>query len=78
MAPSGTSGYPNTQDADISMWGDMPKSNIFIRNNTFNLPTNQRSGWAIRLNNVTGGEITGNVIPGQTVQCSSCTGVTKQ
>lgn len=67
-----------TWDADISMWGDQAKSNIFIRNNTFNLPANQRSGWAIRLNNVNGGEITGNVIPGQTVQCNNCTNVTKQ
>jgi hypothetical protein len=77
MGPGNTF-QQSTQDADISMWGDMPKSNIYIRNNTFNLPTNQRSGWGIRLNNVTNGEVTGNTIPGQTVQCSSCTNVVKQ
>jgi hypothetical protein len=76
MAPSGTNAYPQAQDADISMWGDMPKSNIYIRNNTFNLPSNQKSGWAIRLNNVNGGQVTGNVIPGQTVQCPTCYNVT--
>lgn len=76
MAPSGTSGSPNTTDADITMWGSMAKSNIYIRNNIFNLPSIQRTGWAIRLNNVIGGQVTGNTIPGQTVQCSSCTNVT--
>ncbi|OGH48231.1 MAG: hypothetical protein A3A51_04400 [Candidatus Levybacteria bacterium RIFCSPLOWO2_01_FULL_39_10] len=62
----------------ISFWGSVPKTNVIIRNNTFNLPSDQRSGWAIRLNNVSGGVISGNVIPGMTVQCNSCTNVTIQ
>ncbi len=74
VGPGNTFQQSNT-DADISMWGGMPKSNIYIRRNVFNLPINQRSGWVIRLNNVSGGEVTGNTIPGQTVQCSSCSNV---
>ena len=60
----------------ISFWGTTPKTNMIIRNNTFNLPADQRSGWAIRLSNVNGGHIIGNVIPGQSIQCSSCSNVT--
>ena len=69
--------YDDT-DGMISFWGNTPKTNMIIRNNTFNLPSNQRSGWAIRLNYINGGVVSGNVIPGQTVQCSNCTNVTIQ
>lgn len=73
QGPVSGSGY---QYGVISFNGDMPKSEIYIRNNTFDLPSDQRVGAGVRLRNVTGGTVTGNTMPGQNVNCSSCVNVT--
>jgi hypothetical protein len=67
--------YWGNSNGIISFWGNAPKKNINIRNNTFDLPSDQRTGWAVRLNYLNGGTVTGNVIPGMTVECRNCTNV---
>jgi hypothetical protein len=62
-------------DGVITMWGDVLKEGVYIRDNLFELPPEQRVGWAMRLRNVSLGEISGNSTPGQSIECRECDGV---
>lgn len=60
------------RDGVISLWGDALKEGLYIRDNVFDLPDDQRTGFAVRARNVTGGAISGNWFPGQTIECIDC------
>ena len=57
---------------EIFYAGSVAKEGLYIRNNTFDLPTDQRTGPAVRAANVVSGEISGNNFQGQTINCSNC------